>query len=126
MIVCFDVVPCAECAAFTRKTIDDTAMPVCDLGLMSVAMTNHTLTTLTFRRNPGYLKANVKKQKQTNYYYGFCVAYFGKIEFTRVFSDFPAFPATNQLCQVPPPGPRPGATVPFKFHSTGYLNCGIC
>ena len=21
--------------------------------------------------------------------------------------------------------PRPGATVPFKFHSTGYLNCGI-
>ena len=54
MVVYFDVVPSVECAAFSQTTIDDRAMSVDDdLILMSVAMTNQTLTTLTFRRTLG-------------------------------------------------------------------------
>ena len=50
MIFGFDVVPSVECAAFSPTTMDDKVMSVGDLILMSVAMTNHTLTTLTLRR----------------------------------------------------------------------------
>ena len=46
MIVYFDVVPSAECAAFSQTTTNDRAMSVEDLIVMSVAMTNHTSTTL--------------------------------------------------------------------------------
>ena len=46
IVVCFDVVPCVKCAAFSQGTLDDKTMSVDDLKLMGVAMTDHTLTTL--------------------------------------------------------------------------------
>ena len=47
----FNLVPCVECAAFSKKTMDGKSMSVGDLRLMGFAMTNHvhTLTTVATR-----------------------------------------------------------------------------